>query len=267
MAAILPFGRSRLFPAALAIGAMVPDLFFYLPFGPPREYTHSLEGALLVDLPITILLFLLWHVALRAPIVDFLPRWVRERLAKDEWMPHHHGGWLRFLGLLLASAGIGIATHLAWDMFTHDGWFVWQVPLLQQHVGPLPVSKWLQHLSTVGGALIVMAYVVWWRRRTPAATPAPSPLTTPLRVGGVVLTLGVGLVVALIVWFGGLGVFSGNESVPGILAGASPLESRLVFSLVVVGLAFAGLVALIVCAVWWIYRLRSTATTLPSTSA
>jgi hypothetical protein len=254
VAAILPLGRSRLLPAALAIGAMEPDLFFYVPIGIQREYTHSLQGALLLDLPVTILLFLLWHVALRRPLVDFLPLSFRARLAQDNWMPRHHGGWLPFVGLLIASVGIGIATHLAWDMFTHDGWFVWQVTALQQQAGPFPVYKWLQHISSALGALLIVAYVVWWHRRTAPAAPAPSPLTPVLRAAAALLVLGAGLTVALVIWFGGMGAVSDNETVPGILQGASPLDNRLIFSLVVIGLACAGLVALVVCGVWWVLR-------------
>jgi hypothetical protein len=254
---VLPFGRSRLFPAALAIGAMVPDLFFYVPIGFSRDYTHSLEGALLVDLPFTILLFLFWHAALRRPLVDFLPLWVRSRLATDEWMPRHHGGRLAFVGLLVASATIGIATHLAWDMFTHDGWFVWQVPLLQTQLGPLPVYKWGQHAGTIVGAALLVGYAFWWKRRTTPGVAAPSPLTPRLRIAGVLSVLAVGLVVALTIWFGGMGVISDNNTVPGILLGASPLDGRLVFATVVVGLAFAGLTALLVCAAWWFAARRT----------
>ncbi len=232
---------------------MVPDLFFYVPIGFSRDFTHSWQGALLVDVPSTVILFLLWHAVLRRPVVDFLPLWVRARIGISDWMPRR-GGLLLFVGLLLASTLIGIATHLAWDQFTHNDWLVQQVPFLHAQLGPLPVYKWGQHGGSIIGAIVIVAYVVWWKRRTPAGSPLASPLTPVLRASGVLLVLAVGLASALTIWFGGMGVVSSNTTVPGILAGASPLDNRLVFSTVVIGLACAGLAAVLTCGVWWMLR-------------
>ena len=80
----LPFVRTPLPPAAIAVGAMTPDLpLFVRGLGPSYVQTHSL-----VSLPLTLLLalalLLLWRCVLRPASRALAPAWVATRLP-GEW--------------------------------------------------------------------------------------------------------------------------------------------------------------------------------------
>ena len=244
LAAALPFAKTPLLPAALAIGTITPDLFFYVPIGISRSFSHSWLGVFTLDIAVGVLVFLLWQLVFRRPVVDFAPLWVRQRVGRSEWMPTGRLRGLRLVALLLASVLIGLLTHVIWDSATHDGPFVHLVPVLFEQFGPLRLFKWLQHISTVVGLLAVAIFVVWWRRTAPVLEPAPTRLSTISRTIGVVAVLGVGLAVALFLW------------IRGMLGGASPIDNELVFLVVVVGLAAAGLTALIFALSWWLRRAK-----------
>lgn len=136
-AAVLPLRYLRpLRTAPLFIGAMVPDVPYYLPLIGNgrlmiRADTHSITGSYAVDLPLGIAL-LVCVVLLREPLTVLLParaRWLclhaLEPFTKSaaEWL-------LAPLAILL-----GAWTHLAWDSFTHgEGWGVRHFPALGRAV-------------------------------------------------------------------------------------------------------------------------------------
>lgn len=242
IAAVLPFAKTPLLPAALAIGTMVPDLFYYVPVGIGRSFSHSWFGVFTIDLGVGILVFLLWQLVFRRPVVDFAPLWVRQRMGRSEWMPAGRLRWARLILVLAASVLIGCVTHVLWDSATHDGPFVHLVPVLFDQLGPLRLFKWLQHASSILGAIAIVLFVLWWRRRATVAEPAPTRLTTTTRIAGIAITLGSGLLVALFLW------------IRGMLGGDSPIDNELVFRVVVIGLAAAGLAAILVTVVWWTRR-------------
>jgi hypothetical protein len=168
-AAILPLRGIRfLRTAPLVIGAVTPDVPYYLPLGPSGHPlrvgldTHSLVGACTVDLALGLLLLVV-AVLLREPLTALLParaRWLcleglepfRRRAA--EWL-------LAPLAIL-----IGVGSHLLWDSFTHsDGWAVRRIPALEDTVTigwySGEVFHMLQYLSSALG-LTVLA---WWYAR------------------------------------------------------------------------------------------------------
>ena len=148
----LPFLRTPLVPAAIAVGAMAPDLPLFVR-GLPLHYglTHSLAW-----LPLTIVLalalLLVWRCVLRPAARELSPAVARPtsargvgcgrratRCARRSRSPACRRGpsWRGIL-LLIASLAIGIVTHIVWDLFTHEGrWGVQIVPLLDEQWGPL----------------------------------------------------------------------------------------------------------------------------------
>ena len=255
MAAALPFVRTPLIPAAIAIGTMTPDLFYYVPIDIPRDFSHSWLGVLTVDLVFGVGLFLLWQLFLRAPTIDFSPRLVRSRIKRADWMPVGRLRHLRLGILLPASLLLVSATHVIWDLFTHAGPFADGIPLLAATYGPFAGSKWLQHASSLLGAAALLGFAGWWLRTTPTDATETTRLAPRTRAAGWAIVIVTGLAVSL-------GVF-----VPRMAAGESLYYSSAIFQAVTYGLASAGLAVLVISAAWWIYRLRITATTLPSTSA
>lgn len=241
VAAILPFARTPLPPAALAIGAMMPDLFYYVPIDFARGFTHSWLGVVTVDLGFALALFFLWEFVFRAPVIDFAPAWVRSRMSTRYRMPKTLRDAGIFAALLIGAVLIGCSTHLVWDSLTHAGPVV-DALKLDAKAGPLPVYKWGQHASSAVGLIALAVFTFfWWRRTEPHPAP-PTRLTPFQRRGGIVLVLLVGLAVALTIW------------IRGIMRGHSAIENQLIFYTVTVGLAAAALCAVILSVMWWTVR-------------
>lgn len=84
------------------------------------------------------------------------------------------------------SALFGMVTHVVWDAFTHKtGYFVMEMPLLQEEVYSIPIYKFLQHGSTCFG-LLLLIYVLWKYRRE---TDQDTSLTSEKRNIGLHLSL------------------------------------------------------------------------------
>lgn len=150
---VLPLLRRPFVPAALVAGAMAPDLPYFLgilglaetsaqdwygPLLPNATQTHSLWG-LVVNLPFAVGLVAVYRM-LRAPVTALLPTGFR--LPE----PERATGWranARYTMWLVASALIGVASHLAWDSLT--------------------VSPLLQNASTALGLAAIGWYL--WRHR------------------------------------------------------------------------------------------------------
>lgn len=171
----LPFVRTPLIPAAIAVGAMTPDLPLFLR-GTPITYPGTHDPRWIpATMVLALVLLLVWRCVLRPAVRELAPRWMAERLpttwdegAARGWADTLSASW-RPLLLLLASLAIGVASHIAWDAFTHEGRAgVALLPALDQQWGPLLGYKWVQHGSSAVGLLILaIAGWVWFRRQRP----------------------------------------------------------------------------------------------------
>jgi hypothetical protein len=249
IAAVLPLAGTPLFPAALAIGSMVPDLFYFVPLPIPRELTHAWFGVVTVDLAFGLALFALWDVALRRPIIDFLPQGARTRIASATstgWRPAGMAWWVAAL-LATLSVLIGATTHVLWDSFTHNDAVVHQAPWLMQEWGAQPVYKWAQFASSGFGAVAVVVWTGVWLVRTSPVAPAASRLSTTTR----------GLAWITVVCAGG-GI-SLWIVIASVTSGASPLAPDELFRIVSRGIAASAIVAALWSLAWW--RMRPPATT------
>ncbi|MCJ1708066.1 DUF4184 family protein [Microbacterium sp. VKM Ac-2923] len=200
----LPFVRTPLVPAAIAVGAMTPDLSLFLRgIVPPYAVTHDLRW-----LPLTVVmafvLLLVWRCVLRPATRELVPRRVAERLPAG-WdagvaaaaRESLSGGVVGILWLVLSLA-LGVVTHVAWDFFTHEGRAGESLlPVLEQQWGPLPGVKWLQYGSGVFGLAVLAIFALrWLSRRT--AKPVDRVLPDAVRVAWWV-SLPAALVVAALV--------------------------------------------------------------------
>ena len=148
-----PLGRFGV-PSALAIGSIAPDLWYFAPFV-ERHDSHSLAGLAWFCLPAGLLIYLLFHLFLKQPLIALLsPRLHAFTPARLPAAPWH---------AVLVSLLVGALTHVAWDALTHSHDAGWR-------------HNWLQHLSTAGGSL-VLGWWIWRKlRRAPAARSPLSPL-------------------------------------------------------------------------------------------
>ncbi|MEU9575745.1 DUF4184 family protein [Streptomyces chilikensis] len=175
-AAVLPLLRHPFSPAALVCGTLAPDVPYFLgaagvPVSAQSWYepflnattSHQLSG---IAVPAVFGATLLAAYALvRRPVAALLPA----RLSSADGHGNGRGRGrgrmdVRRAGWVLLSLAIGIATHLAWDSFTHaDGYLVTHLGVLRSRLaGDLTVARAAQHLSTTAGLLAVAVFL--WRR-------------------------------------------------------------------------------------------------------
>ena len=234
--AILPFARTPLAPAALALGSMAPDLPYFLPFGISRDFSHSLPGVPTIDLLVGAVAFLLWVLVLRAPVLDYAPRWLRERMApRPKW--RIRGRVISGL-TVIAALEIGILTHLLLDLFTHEGgWLETVAPWTSDRIGTFTIANLVHAGVSVVTTLIIAWWVRRWVQRTPRV-PRESKLMERERVS-------TWIMLVLILGITGLAWWA-----RGIAAGRNPLEMQLLFISFCVAVATSGAVGLILSIVW-----------------
>jgi hypothetical protein len=182
----LPFLRTPLVPAAVAIGAMTPDLpLFVRVIVPPYAVTHDLRWMPLT-MALALALLLIWRCVFRPAMRELAPAWLAARLSAG-W----DAGWRsaitetfshpRGVPLLLASLAIGVASHIVWDLFTHEGrWGVSAIAALGAYWGPLPGFRWLQHGSGAAGLALLAFWAGRWLTRH-APRPLERRLPRPVR--------------------------------------------------------------------------------------
>lgn len=172
--AALPFLRTPLVPAAIAIGAMTPDLPLFLRgFGVSYAFTHTYANIVWTAV-VALGLFLLWRVVLRPAAGQLAPAWLADRLPA-EWDDSGAAALVRALGAgqrktyalwLAASLLLGVLSHILWDAFTHEGRLGLQlIPGLAEQWGPLQGYKWLQHGSSIIALLVLAVCALIWLRR------------------------------------------------------------------------------------------------------
>jgi hypothetical protein len=177
-AAALPLRRWGLPLSALVAGCMAPDLTYYVPGLDWSAATHTLAGAASIGAVLGVLMFAGWHALVSPLLLDQAPASLRGRLAATGAAPLRlstltRADWAR----AWLAAALGALTHAAWDSFTHPhGAAAERLPFLQREYLAVPGSSWAQHASTViGGAIVVLALVRWYRRTEPVQVPAVRP--------------------------------------------------------------------------------------------
>jgi hypothetical protein len=125
-AAVLPLRRSRYFDfPALVVGSVIPDAGYFFGRWNVDNFSHSLMGSLAFDLPMGIILVILFY-ALRLPFIGILPKQQRQIFFPLCQRPAGNAV------IVLVSVLIGIWVHLLLDSFTHkNGWIVQHLPALQ----------------------------------------------------------------------------------------------------------------------------------------
>ncbi|MEN2737818.1 DUF4184 family protein [Microbacterium sp. X-17] len=207
----LPFLRTPLVPAAVAVGAMAPDLPLFVR-GTPLDYatTHDLLWLPLTT-AVALVLLLGWRMLLRPAVRELSPRPLAARLP-GEWdagassglrgtfarRGTRHPSWAG-TALVAAALAIGVATHILWDEFTHEGrGGTVLFPALAEWWGPLHGYRWLQYGGgVVGVAILGVAAVVWLRRSTPDAATVRRVLPAAVRVVWIVALPAI-LILALV---------------------------------------------------------------------
>ncbi|MHC2186884.1 hypothetical protein ACVLV4_002551 [Rathayibacter agropyri] len=189
----LAFSNGRIPAAAVAIGAMVPDVGLYLPLGAANVSTHSLLDVVTGDLLLGLLVLILWSSLVAPAWRDLAPARVRSRFRPR--CPPPSGMRARMRLAVLAAVGIviGAASHVLGDGFTRrGGLFVSAVPMLRQQLGPFVGYEWAECGGDMLGLLgLGIGATAWYVGRRPQ--PLEPDGRQPARVvaGAVVLAAAV----------------------------------------------------------------------------
>ncbi len=155
----------RLDVTCLVIGSMAPDFEYFVRFQQSSSISHRWIGLLIWNLPITLILAVVFHRVVKWPLVLVAPRFIARRGAAFAKRPWAQPWTLGFVGVCAGSALIGATTHLLWDGFTHsDGFITPHVAVLRTPVelpvfGEMILHRVLQHVSTLVGSLVVAIVV------------------------------------------------------------------------------------------------------------
>jgi hypothetical protein len=165
-AAVIPLARllgCRAVPSALAIGSVIPDAWYFVP-ALAREDSHDVLGLLWFCLPAGLFAYAAFHLIFKQPMLALLPKRLADRLGAWTCPGLPAVSW----SAVLVSMVLGIATHFAWDAFTHEGVLAQALELEQRTL------RVLQHGSTLLGTVILAAWL--WRRlrTTPARSCVPA---------------------------------------------------------------------------------------------
>jgi hypothetical protein len=163
-AAVLPLKKlsgGNLLMAGLLAGSVAPDFEYFIRF--KSSVSHTFIGILKFNLPVGLLITLLFFLFIRDSLLPNLPAFLRERLmppASFDWVAAFRKHWF----MLVVSILLGALTHILWDSFTHrTGYAVLPFPALRYNVEfldySIPVYRILQHGSTLLGGGIIAIYL------------------------------------------------------------------------------------------------------------
>lgn len=163
--AVLPLLKKRYFSATgLIAGSIAPDFESFLRMKSSNEHSHTITGMFYFDLPLSLVIAILFQLVLKESLIANSPGFMQKRLAElrqlDFWNYLKRNYWI-----VLYSALVGSATHLVWDSFTHGGGaLAKQIPLMMTTKVPFqgahyPLWYTLQNISSILGLSIVLIYV------------------------------------------------------------------------------------------------------------
>lgn len=165
-AIVLPLLRKRWVSATgLIVGSLSPDFEYFFKLSVDGDHSHTIAGLFYFDLPVTLILAVLFHEIVKENFIHNLPAFLQRRLTDTlnfDFRRFLIGHWSVFL----LSAFLGAASHVFWDAFTHgDGYFTMNLPRIYQITipyqgGKYPMFYFLQHLSTCAGLIAVSLYVL-----------------------------------------------------------------------------------------------------------
>ncbi|WP_430883114.1 DUF4184 family protein [Fusibacter sp. JL216-2] len=158
----------------LIIGSMAPDFEYFLRLKPASMGGHTIMGMFFLNLPICIVLAILYMNVLEDGLIQLLPSFLAKKWPRFGRNVRHYAlaEWLNFIFWTLT----GMLTHIGWDAFTHKtGAVVGLFPVLTNTVEiigkEVPIYKLLQHTSTLIGLISIFIYIMLrqTRHRMPQA--------------------------------------------------------------------------------------------------
>ncbi|MFT6716634.1 MAG: hypothetical protein ACJA0Q_001278 [Saprospiraceae bacterium] len=143
----------------LIIGALVPDFEYFFRMKLSSTCSHTIQGLFLFNLPVAIVLSIVFHLIVKKPLFDNSPHIIQKRLesfVQLNWTTHFKNHYIAIIMSIL----IGAFSHIAWDSFTHEHGLMCRKILFLQNDFQMfkfhaPRFKVLQHSSTMLGFLAI----------------------------------------------------------------------------------------------------------------
>lgn len=153
---------NKLSLTGVVLGCMAPDFEYFLRMRMQGEFGHHIAGIFLFNLPVSILVALVFHQVIRDEMIGHSPWFLKKRVLifqNLDWFGYLKNHYL----MVIISILFGIFTHLVWDAFTHQtGFFVQKLVVLQNTISiadfNIPLYKIFQHLSSSLGLMIIAIY-------------------------------------------------------------------------------------------------------------
>lgn len=162
-AAVIKFTKrhkSYINNTAMILGSMAPDFEYFIHCKPVSIIGHTVKGFLLINLPLTIVLYFVFYKIIKNKLIPNFPKKFNQHLHllyKDEVRLINFKEFIIFC----YSSFIGMITHVFWDSFTHkSGYFVNRIELLSNSILNIPIYKYLQHGSTMLGFVIIIEFIL-----------------------------------------------------------------------------------------------------------
>jgi hypothetical protein len=141
--------------SGLIAGSITPDFEYFIRMQKSSVYSHSLAGLAWFDIPIAILLILIYFEIVREPLTENLPIVLKRRVkvfSNFDWLMIFKRTWIT----ILISIVVGALSHIIWDIFTLQTFdYLKKVFLIDT-----PVSYyvfWSFH-SLLGATIIIFAF-------------------------------------------------------------------------------------------------------------
>src|SRR4051812_5351426 len=157
----------------------MPDLPYFIPRMPITGYGHTLPGLFLFCLPAGLVCLWLFHAFIKRPMISLFPLSHQRKL-----IPAAEGFTffpLKHMGFIALSVLIGAASHITWDLFTHEeSGLAEHLPVLQTQFTVFAghtysLAHLLQHFSTIIGLAVITFYYFRWLRNSPSLGSVPTP--------------------------------------------------------------------------------------------
>ncbi|NVO86102.1 DUF4184 family protein [Hymenobacter terrestris] len=118
----------------LITGSLAPDFEKFIQMRSGNIYSHTLAGVFGFDLPVALLLAVVFHGIVKATLIDYLPT----RALSGRFVAYKRQNWIRYLQrryvLVILNMLVGISSHLVLDSITHtNGVLVHMLPVLDNY--------------------------------------------------------------------------------------------------------------------------------------
>jgi len=148
----------------LVIGSMAPDFEYFIRLRVKSVYSHTWAGLFWFDVPLGLVLTLLYGSLIKDKLIDHLPGLLNNRFQQFKNAPSNNYSFY-YLIIIGISVLTGAASHIIWDGFTHPtGYFVGVIPILTRTISlgnrHVYIYKLIQHASTIAGLGFILLIVL-----------------------------------------------------------------------------------------------------------